>query len=304
MPMNRRLNRLLVLLILVSLTMVTMGTAGASGGAPMSDWSAWEAYFTPIIPPSAHSNGNPPGRPIPTKNPSLAELQAWVNAIPSLPEPAMMAHAVEVAGGTDHSTIVGHGPAKSDPASRNDWAVGGVLLNSANPGPFFETFDNFYGITTRMIPDKWGGYAYRGAEWVTLDAEQVHKDEMPYDGGYSMKIAGSVPFEAGISREIRVPPGSEVKVRVMYLLYDHGGEHGGEVWTYDWAALGVKCDDMDAEWVNGPWHGQWLPLEHTVVAGPEGRIMIFLQVISPLAENVNGYFDNVQVWVNGRPYQP
>ena len=78
--------------------------------------------------------------------------------------------------------------------------------------------------------------------------------------------------------------------------------HGGEVWTYDWATLGVKCDDMDAEWVNGPWHGQWLPLEHTVVAGPEGRIMIFLQVISPLAENINGYFDDVQVWVDGEPY--
>ena len=39
-----------------------------------------------------------------------------------------------------------------------------------------------------------------------------------------------------------------------------------------------------------------------MTAGPEGRIMIFLQVISPLAENVNAYFDNVQVWVNGEPY--
>ena len=57
-----------------------------------------------------------------------------------------------------------------------------------------------------------------------------------------------------------------------------------------------------AEWVNGPWHGEWLPLEHTITAGPEGRIMIFLQVISPLAENVNAYFDDVQVWVNGKPY--
>jgi hypothetical protein len=227
---------------------------------------------------------------------------AWVNTIHLLPSPAMTAHAEEVARGDDHSTIVGHGPAKGEPASRNAWATGGVLRNDLNPGPFFETFDAFYGETWRMLPHLWGGYAYRGAESVTFDREQVHKDESPYDGSYSMKIAASVPFEAGISREIAVEPGSEVTVRVMYLLYDHGGKHGGNVLTYDWAAMGVKVDDCDAEWVNGPWHGQWLPLEHTVTAGPEGRIMIFLQVISPLAENVNAYFDNVQVWVNGQPY--
>ena len=300
--MRRRLYHLFTLLAAVVLLVVSVGGAGASGGAPMSDWSAWQAYFTPIVPPSASGPGSPDGRPIPTKSPSFAELQAWVNMIPSLPEPAMMAHAEEVARGVDHSTIVGHGPAKSEPASVNAWATGGVLRNDLNPGPFFETFDNFYGITTRMIPHLWGGYAYRGAESVTLDSEKVNKDQSPYDGSYSVKIAASVPFEAGVSREIMVKPGAKVTVRAMYLLYDHGGVHGGEVWTYDWAALGVKCDDMDAEWVNGPWHGQWLPLEHTVVAGPEGRIMIFLQVISPLAENVNGYFDDVQVWVDGEPY--
>lgn len=300
--MKRRGTRVATLLVIAALAVASAGSVSASGSAPMSDWSAWQAYFTPIVPTSPSSNGSPAGLPIPTKSPSFAALQAWVNMIPSLPEPAMMAHAEEVARGVDHSTIVGHGPAKGEPASRNAWATGGVLRNDSNSGPFFETFDNFYGQTWRSLPHLWGGYAYRGAESVTLDKERVHKDEAPYDTSYSMKIAASVPFEAGISREIKVKPGAEVKVRVMYLLYDHGGLHGGEVWTYDWAALGIKCDDMDAEWVNGPWHGQWLPLEHTVKAGPEGRIMIFLQVISPLAENVNGYFDNVQVWVDGEPY--
>lgn len=301
--MKHRTTVPVTILVVVTLLVVSMGSASASGNAPMSDWSAWEAYFTPIIPASAHGPGNPPGLPIPTKSPSSAELQAWVNMIHMLPEPAMMAHAEEVARGDDHSTIVGHGPAKTGDNARNPWAYGNQLLDDANPGPFFETFDNFYGYTWRFIPHLWGAYAYRGADSVTFDREQVVKDQSPYDGSYSMKIAASVPFEAGISREIHVPPGSEVKVRVMYLLYDHGGVHGDEVWTYDWAALGVKCDDYDAEWVNGPWHGQWLPLEHTVMAGPEGRIMIFLQVISPLPENTNAYFDNVQVWVNGQPYQ-
>ena len=301
--MKRSEYRFLVLLVVVALLAMSASVVGASGSAPVSDWSSWQANFTPIVPPSPNGPGSPAGLPIPTKSPSNASLQAWVNMIPSFPEPSMAAHAEEVARGDNHSTIVGHGPAATGLAARNEWAFGNQLLSSANPGPFFETFDHFYGTTWRMIPDNWGGYAYRGADSVTLDREQVVKDEGPYDGSYSMKIAASVPFEAGISREITVPPGSEVKVRVMYVLYDHGGLHGGNVWTYDWAGLGIKCDDMDAEWVNGPWHGQWLPLEHTVTAGPDGRIMIFLQVISPLAENVNGYFDDVQVWVDGEPYQ-
>jgi hypothetical protein len=154
-----------------------------------------------------------------------------------------------------------------------------------------------------MIPDKWGAYAYCDtAGSVTIDREQVHKNEAPTDGTYSLKIAGSVPFAAGVSRTIKVPANAEVKVRVMYALYDHGGVHGGNVWTYDNASLGVKVDDFDATWVNGPSHGQWLPLEQTVKAGEKGQIMIFLQVISPLPENTNAYFDNVQVWVNGQPY--
>jgi len=292
----------LTMLVIVSLLMIPLGSASASGSAPVSDWSAWDAYFTPIVPHTAQNPGNPAGRPIPTAKPSHEALMAWVNTIHLLPEPAMTAHAEEVARGVDHSTIIGHGPAKDEWASRNAWATGGELRNDSNPGPFFETFDDFYGETWRMLPHLWGGYAYRGADSVTFDYEQVIKDESPYDGSYSMKIAGSVPFEAGISREIMVEPGAEVTVRVMYALYDHGGEHAGNVFTYDWAALGVKCDDMDAEWVNGPWHGEWLPLEHTVTAGPEGRIMIFLQVISPLAENTNAYFDNVEVWVNGVAY--
>ncbi len=290
------------LLAIVALLVVSVGAVSASGSPPLSDWSAWQAYFTPIVPHTAQDAGSPDGRPIPTVSPSKALLMAWVNSIGSLPEPAMTAHAEEVARGSDHSTIIGHGPAKGEPSSRNAWATGNVLRNDSNPGPFFETFDSFYGDTWRMLPDQWGGYAYRGADSVTLDREQFVKDESPYDGSYSMKIAGSVPFEAGISREIIVKPGSEVRVRVMYAMYDHGGEHAGNVWTYDWAALGVKSDDTDAQWVNGPWHGEWLPLELTVTAGPQGRIMIFLQVISPMPENTNAYFDNVQVWVDGKPF--
>ncbi|MDH7487120.1 MAG: hypothetical protein QHJ81_12695 [Anaerolineae bacterium] len=300
--MRGRLMYSLSLLTTIALLALSVGVASGDGGCTISDWSSWQAYFTPIVPHTAQNPGNPAGRPIPTKSPSHAALMAWVNSMHLLPEPALAAHAEEVARGDDHSTIIGHGPAKGEPASRNAWATGGVLRNDSNPGPFFETFDNFYGETWRMLPHLWGGYAYQGADWVTFDREQVHKDESPYDGSYSMKIAASVPFEAGISREIKVEPGAEVKVRVMYALYDHGGKHAGNVWTYDWAALGVKVDDCDAEWVNGTVHGQWLSLEHTVTAGPEGRIMIFLQVISPLAENVNAYFDNVQVWVNGEPY--
>jgi hypothetical protein len=290
------------LAVVLLLMLSTLGISADGGCCTMSDWSKWQTYFTPIIPAGPNGPGNPAGRPIPTKSPSNDLLMAWVNSIPSLPPPAFVAHAEEVARGANHSTIIGHGPAKDYPASSNPWAVGGVLKSDANPGPFFEAFNDWYGETWRMIPHKWGAYAYRGADSVTIDREQVVKNAMPTDGTYSLKIAGSVPFEAGVSRTINVEPGAEVKVRVMYALYDHGGIYGGNVLTYDWAAMGVKVDDCDATWVNGPWHGEWLPLEQTVEAGKDGRIMIFLQVISPLAENVNAYFDNVQVWVNGKPY--
>lgn len=290
----------LTLLAVVALLLLSVGPAGA-GDPPLKDWSAWQKYFTPIIPATVVNNGNPPGRPIPTANPSDDLLFAWLDIFfKNPPEPALAAHAEEVARGPWHSTIIGHGPAKDEPASVSEWAVGGLLKPAV--GAVFEPFNNFYGETWRMIPDKWGAYAYRGANAVTFDAENVVKNMMPYKDGYSLKIAGSVPFEAGVSREIKVKPGSQVRVRVMYALYDHGGTHAGNVWQYDWACLGVKVDDTDAIWVNGPWHGQWLPLEYTVKAGKEGRVMIFLQVMSLLPENTNAYFDNVQVWVDGQPF--
>jgi hypothetical protein len=298
---RRRVVTFTSLSVVLLLMLSTLGIS-ADGGCTMSDWSKWQKYFTPIIPPGPNGPSNPVGRPIPTISPSNDLLMAWVNSIPSLPPVAFAAHAEEVARGPDHSTIIGHGPAKDYPANTNAWATGSELRTDLNPGPFFEAFNDWYGETWRMIPNKWGAYAYRGADSVTIDREQVVKNESPTDGTYSLKIAGSVPFEAGVSRTIKVTPGADVKVRVMYALYDHGGIFGGNTLTYEWAAMGVKVDDCDATWINGPWHGQWLPLEQTVKAGKDGRIMIFLQVISPLAENVNAYFDNVQVWVNGKPY--
>ena len=292
--------RIVLIAMLVGMLVVALTAGGVQASG--SDWSSWKAIYTQVIPPRDGTTGNPVDRPIPIAAIGNEYLQAWVNAIPSLPAPAMAAHAEEVARGDDHSTVVGHGPAKGEPDSVNAWATGGVLRNDLNPGPFFETFDNWYGNTWTFVPHKWGLYAYRGAKNVTFDLEQVHKDEAPYDGGYSLKIASNAPFEAGTSRTIYVKPNAEVTVEVMYLLYDHGGKYGGNVFTYDWASLGIKADDADAEWVNGYSHGQWWPLRHTIKAGPKGEIMIFLQAQSPLAENVNAYFDNVRVWVDGVPY--
>ena len=87
----------------------------------------------------------------------------------------------------------------------------------------------------------------------------------------------------------------------MYALYDHGGTHGGNVWSYDWACLGVKADDTDAVGLMalawrvasvGVHHGgRSRGTHHDLSSGDE----------SP-AGDVNGYFDNVQVWVDGEPY--
>jgi hypothetical protein len=231
-----------------------------------------------------------------------------------------MSHFAGLVAGKVHPEVVPHCHVVSTTTHKTlRGPRGGMLLSShqggelmlagmAKPKTVVDALDSwvFPGIQGGPLEHVIAAKAVAFGEALTPEfrkyAEQVVKNAMPTDGTYSLKIASSVPFEAGVSRTIKVTPGAEVKVRVMYALYDHGGTHGGNVLTYDWAAMGVKVDDWDATWVNGPWHGQWLPLEQTVKAGKDGRIMIFLQVLSPLAENVNGYFDNVQVWVDGKPY--
>ena len=299
--MRHRCAYALTSLAVVLLLVFSTGSVSADGIETTTDWSKWQPYFMPVIPAEPNNPANLAGRPIPPKSPSDAQPMVSENMHNLAPLPVLAAHAEEIARGSDQSMSSEYGPADGEPDSVNAWARGGVLRTDKNPGPFFEAFNDWYGETRQMTPHQWGAYAYTGADNVTIDREQIHKNEPPTDGTYSLNIAASVPFEAGVSRTIRVKPGSQVTVRVMSRLYNLGGPRGGDL-TYDWISMGVKVDDYEATWVNGYWHGQWLPLEQTVTAGKDGRIMIFLQVQSRTAENVNGYFDNVQVWVDGEPF--
>jgi len=105
-------------LVVVLLLVLSTASISADGGCTLSDWSKWQTYFTPLIPAGPDGPGNPAGRPIPTKSPSDVLLMAWVNMLHLAPPPALAAHNEEVARGPDHSTIIGHGPAKGEPSSK------------------------------------------------------------------------------------------------------------------------------------------------------------------------------------------
>lgn len=115
----------------------------------------------------------------------------------------------------------------------------------------------------------------------------------------SAKIYSSQPYAAGIgSPLIRVTPGDRIRVEVDYLIWDHD-THGRD---FDWASLGVKPDAFaaPATYVNGYQRGSWAELEHTIIAGDSGHIMVMLQAHSPVPLNSAIYFDNVRIAINGR----
>jgi hypothetical protein len=167
--------------------------------------------------------------------------------------------------------------------------------------------------------DQFGGWGYFAIddgyyipEVVTFSRERVVGPGDNYNDGKasgddeadarnSVKIASTQPYAAGLGSPIlKVKPGSEVTVKVKYLIYHHDFDPDKE-WDYDWASLGVKPDAYGdtAVYVNGYTRGQWWEMSNTVTAGNSGQIMVLLQAQSPAALNSNIYFDDVQIFVDG-----
>jgi hypothetical protein len=157
----------------------------------------------------------------------------------------------------------------------------------------------------------WGLFAvddgYYIPEVVTFSRETVvgpgdnYNTEDDEDGRNSIKIASTQPYAAGLASPIiKVKPGSEVMVKVKYLIYHHDFDPDDD-WDYDWASLGVKPDAYGdtAIYVNGYTRGQWWEMSNTVTAGDSGMVMVLIQAHSPAALNSNIYFDDVQIYVDG-----
>lgn len=149
----------------------------------------------------------------------------------------------------------------------------------------------------------WGPYAeddgVHQARNVTFSLERSVGPGNKYGAGqFASKIASNQPYIAGyLSPIIKVKAGATVKVAANYLLYDHDTSS----MDYDWAALGVAPNGnaAPAEWETGYVRGEWAEISHTLTAGANGEILVFLQAESPGALNSNIYFDNVRVWVDG-----
>jgi hypothetical protein len=157
----------------------------------------------------------------------------------------------------------------------------------------------------------WGLFAvddgYYIPEVVVFSRESVvgpgdnYNSDDDADGRNSIKIASTQPYAAGLASPIiRAKPGSEVMVRVKYLIFHHDFDPDGD-WDYDWASLGIKPDAYGdtAIYVNGYTRGQWWEMSNAVTTGDSGMVMVLLQAHSPAALNSNIYFDDVQIYVDG-----
>ncbi|MEM7533047.1 MAG: hypothetical protein AAF639_12780 [Chloroflexota bacterium] len=150
----------------------------------------------------------------------------------------------------------------------------------------------------------WGPFAlddgYYRSKNTTFSLERSVGPGINFNKGYSAKIGSTEPYAGGFgSPMLAVTPGAEVTVKVNYLIGDHN-QHG---YDYDWASMGLKPDaeGPDARYVNGYTRGQWAQMVNTVTAGPSGYIMVLIQGQSPAQINSNIYFDDVRIYVDGKP---
>lgn len=149
----------------------------------------------------------------------------------------------------------------------------------------------------------WGNFAaddgYFQAKNVTFDRELSVGPGNNYNRSReaSLKIASNQPYDAGVmSPPLPTDPGDVVRVRVNYLIYNHGQEAD----SLDYASMAVipKLGER-GQYVFGYHRGEWATLEQEVVAEGD-EIVIMLQGHSPAALNSNIYFDNVEVYVDSR----
>jgi hypothetical protein len=230
--------------------------------------------------------------------------------------PPPIPHTDVIPGGTIQAAEVGQASLAANAAATEQGVAGkpGVLQTETGVGSGITLYDvsgtcNDFSPAGRWDVDTWtshfggwGTYAADGgiyqAKNVTFDRERVVGPGDNYGGGeFSMKIASNQPYEAGImSPPIAVSPGDVVRVRAAYLIYNHDTQ--GRNWDYVSMGL-IPRPDLPASYVQAYTRGQWAIIEHEIVA-QDRRVIIMLQAHSPDAINSNIYFDNVQIFRNGR----
>jgi hypothetical protein len=253
-----------------------------------------------LISPVAWAQGGPNITIVPVVAPRLS--------------PSPIPHTSVIPGGTVQAPDVGPQATAANAAALQQGTVGkpGVLQTVTEVGNGITLYNEedvcndfssgtWHGQTWTHYFSGWGDYAADGgiyqAKNVTFDLERVVGPGANYGHGLSMKIASNQPYQAGImSPAIDVKKGQMVHVHAAYLIYNH--DTTGRNWDY--VSMGIIPNVGErAVYIDGYQRGQWAIIEGKVKAtGPQ--IVVMLQAQSPDALNSNIYFDNVQIFLDGK----
>jgi hypothetical protein len=235
--------------------------------------------------------------------------------VPPRHSPAPIPHTSVIPGGTVQASDVGPQSMAANAAALQQGTAGkpGVLQTATDVSSGITLYNEnnvcndfssgiWHGETWTRYFSGWGDYAADGGIYqsknVTFDLERVVGPGEKYGRGLSLKIASNQPYQAGVmSPAINVKKGQMVHVRAAYLIYNHDAV--GRNW--DFVSMGIIPNIGEtATYVDGYRRGEWAIIEEEVMAtGPQ--IVVMLQAQSPDALNSNIYFDNVQIFLDGKP---
>ena len=211
-------------------------------------------------------------------------------------------------------------------AEEQDSAAVTLSLAQAPTGPVPEPISNAGGLyadwdacLTFDDPQLWLGhtwsrqYAGWGMQGLTerplYFAENLtFDDETAIASVRSLKIAGDKPFRGlVVSPTFKVPADAEVIVRASYYIRLGSNQYARDDESV-WAAINVNAVEGTAVVDSTPTNGYlkdnaWHRFESRLTMGPEDGAINAVLLGNNVFTNasVAVYFDNVEIWVNGKP---
>lgn len=172
------------------------------------------------------------------------------------------------------------------------------------------TFDDPKLWAGRTWSRQYGGWGMQGLTERPLYYAQnlTFDDETAIASVRSLKIAGDKPFRGLIvSPTFKVPAGAEVVVRASYYIRLGANQYPRDDESV-WAAMDVNVVEGTAVEDYTPTNGYlrndaWHQFESRLTMGPDaGAINVVLLGNNVFTNaSVGVYFDNVEIWVNGKP---
>lgn len=172
------------------------------------------------------------------------------------------------------------------------------------------SFDDAQSWAGRTWSRQYAGWGMQGLTERPLYYAQnlTFDDETAIASVRSLKIAGDKPFRGlVVSPTFKVPAGAEVVVRASYYIRLGANQYPRDDESV-WAAINVNAVEGTAVEDYGPTNGflrndTWHRFESRLTMGPaDGAINVVLLGSSVFTNaSVAVYFDNVEIWVNGKP---